>query len=471
MVRTSRARARMGAMTIGVTIAMTLAAANATANAFANVSSASVIESYDGDLDGKLNANEMLALFEAMSEGAHAKAHRKKTTMTAEDVTRASDVDGDGATSASEFAVACAAIATCAMSEECEFEMPNSESGGELVGFKAAMGAAIFAEAVVGGIAPMALAGAFALRYERVDVALGLMNAFSGGVFLSAGLVHILPHVLEAGEGVTWSPPSYPLPFVLVLIGYMLIFFVERVVFHTHGHSSVEDHFEVDDRDRERDDVEDGTKPTPEASHAHAHGHEGHGHEAKEATAPKSANKRVGAGEFRAPFMLILAISLHAVLEGMSLGVQSSRESVTAVAVAIMSHKAPAAFSMGFALYKSGVNTYFRMCAIILTFACVTPLGIAIGIAVGSSSPTASFVLDGLAGGTFIYIGTTEIATDEFETSPKRCDHKHGAHTAPGSHSHIEHQAPLRGMRLLKFFAYSCGVGVILCAALAVDGH
>ena len=43
---------------------------------------------------------------------------------------------------------------------------------------------------------------------------------------------------------------------------------------------------------------------------------------------------------------------------------------------------------------------------LVVSFACVTPLGIGVGIGVGSAtSPMVALVLEGLAAGTFIYIG------------------------------------------------------------------
>jgi len=72
-----------------------------------------------------------------------------------------------------------------------------------------------------------------------------------------------------------------------------------------------------------------------------------------------------------------------------------------------------------------------------------------------------------MAAGSFIYVGTTEIATDEFETSAEACGDKHGSQTEPISHSHRVHQAPSRKIRLKKFFAYAAGVGTILLAGLA----
>ena len=64
---------------------------------------------------------------------------------------------------------------------------------------------------------------------------LSLLNCFSGGVFLSAGLVHLLPHCQEAQEKLAPLLGEYPLYLVLITLGYLLVLFVERVAFDVHG--------------------------------------------------------------------------------------------------------------------------------------------------------------------------------------------------------------------------------------------
>jgi len=435
---------------------------------FASTTSATFVSTFDTDNNGSLSVDEMDAIFETLHErteygasDAHAHGHDDAVTLTPMQVFASADANNDGELSAAEFANGCAGILRCAADEECEFDTSTStastsESTGasKYIGFKCAMGGAILAEAFVGGMAPTVLAKVLT---SAVDEALGLMNAFSGGIFLSAGLTHILPHVIEASASVTWSPKSYPLPYVLVCLGYMLIFFVERVLFHSHGHT-LEEH----DYDEEHDAEEGGNANSAKHSHSHSHAPV----TAQKEKSAKPRRRRMNDAEI-APYILLVAVSLHAVLAGVSLGVQSTRAQITAVAIAIISHKAPAAFSIGFAFLKSGVTTYTRMCAIMFAFACVTPVGIAIGIGIGSSSRLASLIIEGLAAGSFIYVGATEIATDEFETSAKACGDKHGLQAEHIAHSHRVHQAPDRKTRLKKFFAYAAGVGTILLAGLA----
>jgi zinc transporter 1/2/3 len=70
------------------------------------------------------------------------------------------------------------------------------------------------------------------LRSKKISenkLALSLANAFSGGVFLSLAFGHLIPecaHMFEGYNEVT--------PYMLVLSGYLLIFFVEKVAFDAH---------------------------------------------------------------------------------------------------------------------------------------------------------------------------------------------------------------------------------------------
>ena len=171
-----------------------------------------------------------------------------------------------------------------------------------------------------------------------------------------------------------------------------------------------------------------------------------------------------------------MAISLHAVLAGVSLGMQGSTSRVAAVAVAICSHKGPAAFSVGSKFLRSGLPTS-QVVALVLAFTLVTPFGIVVGILSGGASPIAKLVLEGLGCGTFLYIGATEISSDEFEMTARACDEMHGpsaaglqagdAEKAGHAHTHHSHEPPSRSARLLAFSAYALGVFAILMSNFA----
>jgi zinc transporter 1/2/3 len=155
---------------------------------------------------------------------------------------------------------------------------------------------------------------------------------------------------------------------------------------------------------------------------------------------------------------------------------QGTQSRVGAVAVAICAHKGPAAFSVGSKFMRSGLPTA-HVIALVLAFTLVTPFGIVVGILSGGATPIAKLVLEGLGAGTFIYIGATEISSDEFEMTARACDEMHGVSSSGGknpdaekaghTHTHHSHEPPSRSARLLAFSAYGAGVFVILMSNLA----
>jgi zinc transporter 1/2/3 len=70
------------------------------------------------------------------------------------------------------------------------------------------------------------------LRSKKISenkLALSIANAFSGGVFLSLAFGHLIPECVHGFEGY-----NEVTPYLLVLSGYLLIFFVEKVAFDAH---------------------------------------------------------------------------------------------------------------------------------------------------------------------------------------------------------------------------------------------
>ena len=384
---------------------------------------------------------------------------------------------GEGITLLTEaqFAEACPALLMCAAEATCEFEHEVAHADDDDVdstahlGMKIGLLAGIFAMALVGGLAPLAIK-----NVVKVDGVLALVNCFSGGVFMCAGLTHILPHVVEYGASVK-GYGEYPLPYVLVMLGYMLVFLVERVVFHIHKHAE------------EHDEHEGGHEGGHGHGHGHGHGGAGHSHhgsDSKHELLAGDTHSLTNADALRrdhrhalyASVSVLVAISLHAVLAGVSLGMQGTKSRVAAVAVAICSHKGPAAFSVGSKFLRSGLPTS-QVVALVLAFTLVTPFGIVVGILSGGASPIAKLVLEGLGCGTFLYIGATEISSDEFEMTARACDEMHGASAAGRqagdaekaghTHTHHSHEPPSRSARLLAFSAYGLGVFAILMSNFA----
>lgn len=114
------------------------------------------------------------------------------------------------------------------------------------------------------------------------------------------------------------------------------------------------------------------------------------------------------------PFVLMIALSVHACFEGLALGLQPDLQSVLSIMLAIMIHKGAAASALGIALVKNFPNDFRLVRWLVFTFSMATPLGIAIGIAASGAGIIVDVVFSCLAAGTFIYIGCTEIIVSEF---------------------------------------------------------
>lgn len=111
--------------------------------------------------------------------------------------------------------------------------------------------------------------------------------------------------------------------------------------------------------------------------------------------------------------LIVLALSVHELFEGLAVGLESSAHTVWYMFGAVSAHKFVIAFCVGVQLVTT--KTRPLLCfAFTLTFAVVSPIGIGIGLALaGGSGATESglpsVILQGLACGTLLYVVFFEI--------------------------------------------------------------
>lgn len=202
-------------------------------------------------------------------------------------------------------------------------------------------------------------------RYDRF---FSLGNAFGGGVFLGAALIHLLPDSID-GVGTLLGPSlNYPLASLICVSGFLLVLLIEKVIVA-----------------------------------------EGHGQLVSTARVSRHA---------LAPYVLALVLSVHSIIAGIALGAESSLVTSVALFIAIIAHKGVAGFALGTSLRRAGI-VHTRAIGLIAFFAAMTPLGIAIGAALGGllSNQAAKWfeaIFDGLAAGTFLYIAVVDIVESEF---------------------------------------------------------
>jgi len=119
--------------------------------------------------------------------------------------------------------------------------------------------------------------------------------------------------------------------------------------------------------------------------------------------------------------ILILALSLHRIFEGISIGLQQTVANVASLFGAVMCHETVIGFSLGLQFVRSG----FALRRIVITsFVCsvIMPLGVLIGLVMTEIESTsgnvdiANGILQAIAMGTFIYVTFFEILQEEVDS-------------------------------------------------------
>ncbi|KAL6072924.1 Zinc transporter ZIP3 [Balamuthia mandrillaris] len=308
---------------------------------------------------------------------------------------------------------------------------------------------------------------------------LSLGNALSGGVFLCIGLAHLLPEAEEQlrearlAEGIPVSP-------LLAIAGFSLVLFVEKVFMgNAHSHQVLAVSTAAGERHVTADMIVVPRQLIPHYGaagslrergllgqhHHHHHGVEGGGFQTMyfggEGTTVQEEvqNRRLSLDEYKAylelqhegehqrllqqraseheghqhievtqrpvvPYILALVLSIHSVIEGLALGVESTVSQTTLLLIAIASHKWIEAFAFGTSFVKEGVKLKSWV-GILAIYSTATPIGIGIGIGLNSAlSGRSAFIAEGLleslAAGTFLYVAIMDILSEEFEAASSK---------------------------------------------------
>ena len=118
------------------------------------------------------------------------------------------------------------------------------------------------------------------------------------------------------------------------------------------------------------------------------------------------------------PYILLIALSVHGIFEGIALGVMNTVKECSILFSAIILHKWAAAFALGISFYKSGTEKelFIKM---ILIFTSFGPLGIIIGMIFSDAGFLIKGIMLSISGGTFIYVAASEVIVEEFSLSKK----------------------------------------------------
>jgi len=194
---------------------------------------------------------------------------------------------------------------------------------------------------------------------------LSLGNTFSAGIFLGAGLIHMLPDASDEFSDILAG--DFPYAAFVASLGFLLILFIEKVL-------------------AARSAVQYGTQTEEKQKYA--------------------------------PYILLFILSIHSIIVGIALGTENTMAQSIIIAIAVLAHKGSAAFALVVDMLKSHINTK-TILKLVTLFSMMTPLGIVLGgILAGQTSGKVTTLLiatfDALAAGTFLYVAIMEIFSEEF---------------------------------------------------------
>ena len=227
----------------------------------------------------------------------------------------------------------------------------------------------IFLTGLTGGLISNWMSGT-----KKSDLFFSLGNAFAGGVFLGAGLIHMLPDAQEGFKAIAGSS-DYPWFAVCCCAGFLLILFLEKIlVRQQHLHDKNTSILQTD--------------------------------------------------LTLYPYILMVILSIHSVITGIALGTETRIAQAVVILIAVMAHKGTAAFSLGVSMLRGNVSLR-RAFSMITLFSFMTPLGILLGIGfteilTGQAEQIFEAMFDALAAGSFLYVALLDILQDEFSRHQHR---------------------------------------------------
>lgn len=211
----------------------------------------------------------------------------------------------------------------------------------------------IFFATLLGGLIPLVRKWS----YENLHIFL----SFGAGIFLGVVFLHLLPESFSDHTSLDKGKVA-----LTVLIGYLLLFFIKRILFMKDN-----------------------------AGDLHSH-------------------KIVSITAF-------IGISVHSLIEGFGLAVGTHQAELgSMIFISIIAHKTTAAFALASLFILSKFSTR-RISVYILLFSLMTPLGaLMFGPLFSDLSPELFEYLTALTAGTFLYVATGDLLPEVFHTMDNR---------------------------------------------------
>ncbi len=238
----------------------------------------------------------------------------------------------------------------------------------------------IFFIGISGGLFPL-----LSDRFSKAWKALHYAEYCSRGIFLGVGLIHLLPDALKAFARAE-APVTYPVVFAICAFTIFAIQFIEQIAYN-------------------------------------------------------KLKTREQPGDWMS-YLLMTLLSVHSIITGAALGIDTHRSHIYIIFIAIIAHKGAAAFALATNMKLNKINKQAAIITLTL-FSLMTPIGILFGSVIndfltGQAVTLTKGVFGAFAAGTFLYIATYKVVDI------------HGSHKPPS-------------LKSIGFF----GLGVLLMTLIA----
>jgi len=249
----------------------------------------------------------------------------------------------------------------------------------------------------------------------RQKIITSFLLCFGGGVLLSTTMLHILPEVSEVLQGPGEEMEIHFLPQLVLCSGFFLIYLIEELVELVLDKMNNKDvlHRTVSTT-RTYGTSKVGNSDAMEMNGDHCN----NTHNDMEIQENKDhpVEKQKSSGAFK-DFFTIVALSVHAIFEGMAVGLEESTKDVWTLFIAIASHKFVIAFCICMELQNTGAKKLLFF-TYLTVFSLVSSLGIGIGTIITETggeniSDITVATLQGISAGTLLYVVMFEILNRE----------------------------------------------------------
>ncbi|KAL3276126.1 hypothetical protein HHI36_020845 [Cryptolaemus montrouzieri] len=330
------------------------------------------------------------------------------------------------------------------------------------------------------GILPLKLSKYVSVKNAEGDknLLISLLLCFGGGVLLFTTFIHLQPEVresfaiLNSEKRLPEISGDLPLSELVFCVGFFFVYLIEELVhlyLHRRMHNEVL-HRSLSVRCSRKNSqtipritvnkFDDGTISCITTSNKQLLNGDSTIHLDQKSTGHHH-HFDVNLMKSFSALLAVLALSFHAIFEGLAVGLESDKENVWYFFVAIATHKLVIAFCVGIELVSSGTKTVLTI-LYIGTFSIITPLGIGVGLLLtegGEGLDITSVVLQGMAAGTLLYVVFFEVLSRERNNEHSGiCQliaillgfgvmaslqiltgHNHGDHHHHASHEHGHH--------------------------------